>query len=129
MYARVVLSLRGEILTIRRLTNGVQQYLLGIELYLMRLVFGIYSWNEDRIVVAEFLMGTHRLPDGIGAIHGVIREVGRSLRRESRVLVVEHGGGGTWYILYDWENGGWEIDEVLTEVVMVPDAPEVSDEE
>ncbi len=124
-----MLPLRGKILTIRRLTNGVQQYLLVIEMYLMRLVLGIYSWSEDHIVVAEFLMGTNRLPEGIGAIHGVIREVGRSLRRGSRVLVVEHGGGGSWYMLYDWEDDGWVIDEVLTEVVVVPDAPEVSDEE
>jgi hypothetical protein len=129
MDAHVVLPLRGEVLTIRRLTNGVQQYLLVIEMYLMRLIFGIYSWNEDRIVVAEFLMGTNRLPEGIGMIHGVIREVGRSLRRGSRVLVIEHGGGRTWYILYDWEDGGWVIDEVLTEVVVAPDAAEVSDEE
>jgi hypothetical protein len=125
----VILPLRGEVLTTRWLTNGVQRFLLVAERYRNRQIFGIYSWSDERIFMAEFLMGMTRRPDGIGAIHGVIREVGRPLRRGSTFLVVEQGGGGTWYILYDREDDDWAIDEVLVDMVIAHDAPEVSDEE
>ncbi len=129
MEHRVVLPLRGEVRFVRLLTNGVPQFLMVTEVVWNRQVLGFYGWGDGNIFVAEFLMGVNQVPRGIVAIHGVIREVGRALRRRSAYLVVEQGDGGSWYILYDRKHGGWVIDELLTEVTVVPGVPEVSDEE
>ena len=129
MEHRVVLPLRGEVQVVRRLTNGVQLFLMVIEVYRRRQVLGIYGWSDDSIFVAEFLMGMDQVPEGFEALHGVIREVGRALRGRPLFLVVEYVDGGTWYILYHRENGQWAIDELMTEVVVAHDVGEVSDEE
>jgi hypothetical protein len=129
MEHRIVLPLRGEVQIVRHLTNGVQQFLMVIKVYRRRQVLGIYGWGDETIFVAKFLMGLTQVPECIGAIHGVIREVGRALRRRSVFLVVEYGDGGTWYILYHRKNGQWAIDELMMEVVVAHDAFEVSDEE
>ena len=126
---RVVLPLRGIVLTTQYLTNGEQVFLLVIERVRSRLILGIYGWGVDNIFVAEFVMGLERIPEGIFAIHGEIRNVGRALRRRGLYLIVEDRDEMTWYILYDREDGEWVIDEELRELVVAHGANAVSDEE
>jgi hypothetical protein len=126
---RVVLPLRGIVLTTRLLTNGEQVFLLVIERVRSRIILGIYGWGVDTVFVAEFLMGLERIPEGIDAVHGEIREVGRALRRGGFYLIVEERGDTTWCILYDHEDGEWVIDEEMTELVIAPEDREVSDDE
>ena len=129
MEHHIVLPLRGEVRVVRLLTNGVQQFLMVIEVVRNRRILGFYGWGDGDIFVAEFLMGVNQVPRGIVAIHGVIREVGRALRRISAYLVVEQVDDGNCYILYAREHGEWVIDELLTEVTVVYGGPEVSDDE
>jgi hypothetical protein len=126
---RVVLPLRGIVLTTQLLTNGEQVFLLVIERVCSRIILGIYGWGVDTVFVAEFLMGVERIPEGINAIHGEIREVGRALRQRGFYLIVEDRGDTTWYIMYDCEDGEWVIDEEMTELVIAPEGHEVSDDE
>lgn len=126
---RVVLPLRGVVLTVRYLTNGEQVFLLVIERVRSRLILGIYGWGAGNIFVAEFVMGLDRIPDGIFAIHGVIREVGRALRQRGCYLIVEDHDDVAWYILYDREDGEWVIDAELRELVVAQEATAVSDDE
>jgi hypothetical protein len=126
---RVVLPLRGIVLTTRLLTNGEQVFLLVIERVRSRIILGIYGWGVGNVFVAEFLMGLERIPEGIDAIHGEIREVGRALRQGDFYLIMEDRGDTTWYIIYDHEDGEWVIDEEMTELVIAPEGREVFDDE